>query len=87
MKEVVVQLAIQHSDAHRKAADGELAPFKVAQSFGTTLSAMHPGSTDSTLVRWFTARVKDADAAPFVQQLRTSPDVTAAYVKPSARAP
>jgi hypothetical protein len=86
LKEVVVQLAPQHAEASDTAA-GELAPFKVAQSFGTKLSAMHPGSKDSALARWFTARVNDADAAPFVEKLRTSPEVTAAYVKPPASLP
>jgi hypothetical protein len=79
MTEVVVQLACRDSR--------HLAAFETARSFGLQLQAMHPQSKDPALLRWFHAEVENAKAADFIRTLRRIPEVTAAYVKPSAKPP
>lgn len=85
MKEVVVQLA--NPAAARVKTPPRQNAFEMARRFGFALEAIHPQSEDPTLARWFRAEVENNKAAEFVQTLRAIPDVTAAYVKPAAKAP
>lgn len=52
------------------------------------LTALHPGTTDPELVRWFSATLsEDADVERTLERLRGHPGVVAAYVKPPDEAP
>jgi len=85
MKRVIVQLAANALPGSE--AGKHRAPFERARDFGLTLQAVHPGSDDPTLSRWFSAEVENAKATEFVESLRKIPEVTAAYVKPRAEPP
>jgi hypothetical protein len=85
MKQVIVQLAATALPG--SGADGHQAAFERAKDFGVTLQAIHPGSDDPALSRWFCTEVENAKAPEFVESLRKIPEVTAAYVKPRAEPP
>ncbi len=85
MKQVLVQLSA--SALSEPEAAKHQAPFERAKDFGLTLAALHPGSDDPALSRWFSAEVDSAKATDFVESLRKLPEVTAAYVKPRAARP
>jgi len=82
---VVVQLANPRSD--NTGVSPRQDAFETAKSFGLALEAIHPQSNDPKLARWFRAEVENGKAAEFVQTLRAIPEVTAAYIKPAAKAP
>jgi hypothetical protein len=84
MAQVIVQLAT--SPASEAEAQQHTA-FRQARKFGAALRAMHPQSEDPKLAGWFTAQVDNGKAGELVEQLRSIPDVTAAYVKPRAAMP
>ncbi|GJE62049.1 hypothetical protein [Methylobacterium trifolii] len=61
---------------------------QAVSALGCSLRAVHPGTSDPNLRRWFAVSVPDAgQAARLAEALRVRPEVTAAYVKPTDEAP
>ena len=61
---------------------------ELADELGVGFRALHPGTDDPTLGRFFTVEVPDAaEAQRVVARLLTSPAIAAAYVKPPDELP
>jgi hypothetical protein len=84
MTQVIVQLAPAPAS---ETGIREHAACTRAKEFGTSLTAIHPHSTDPLLAGWYSAQVDTTRAGEFFATLRRIPDVTAAYVKPRAAMP
>jgi hypothetical protein len=77
--------ALQSGDAPA-AAHHDL--IRLSRELGITLEALHPGSTDRDLKTFFAAEVANPQVADGVlAQLRQSPAVLAAYIKPTDALP
>ncbi len=59
----------------------------LSRKLGAPLKAMHPGTSDAGLRKYFTAEVGDAEAEEAAQRVRTEAGVEAAYTKPADFAP
>jgi hypothetical protein len=61
---------------------------ELADELGVDFRALHPGTRDLSLGRFFTVEVADAaEAQRVVARLRASPAIAAAYVKPPDELP
>lgn len=83
--ELVVLIA---PEAYENPDTGNADVFRLAKQRNAPLAPAHRGVADEELRRYFVTRMDDAQAAEeLAEQLRTQPQVEAAYVKPVGELP